>query len=135
MAYDPTKLVSLKNLKDTATRIKTEFLAAIAASGHAIFQKADAVPTPETAQENILYLVKNNDTGYYAIYALVDGAVEWLDDLSVDLDDYVTSIQLPYLEFFLWHNFFYNNIRHKLFSYFYNQILLHHLIFPQLSHL
>lgn len=28
MAYDPTKLVSLKNLKDTATRIKTEFLAA-----------------------------------------------------------------------------------------------------------
>ena len=94
MAYDPTKLVSLKNLKDTATRIKTEFLAAIAASGHAIFQKADAVPTPETAQENILYLVKNNDTGYYDIYALVDGAVEWLDDLSVDLDDYVTSEEL-----------------------------------------
>ena len=94
MAYDPTKLVSLKNLKDTATRIKTEFLAVIAASGHAIFQKADAVPTPETAQENILYLVKNNDTGYYDIYALVDGAVEWLDDLSVDLDDYVTSEEL-----------------------------------------
>lgn len=94
MAYDPTKLVSLKNLKDTATRIKTEFLAAIAASGHAIFQKADAVPTPETAQENILYLVKNNGTGYYDIYALVDGAVEWLDDLSVDLDDYVTSEEL-----------------------------------------
>ena len=94
MAYDPTKLVSLKNLKDTATRIKTEFLAAIAASGHAIFQKAAAVPTPETAQENILYLVKNNDTGYYDIYALVDGAVEWLDDLSVDLDDYVTSEEL-----------------------------------------
>ena len=94
MAYDPTKLVSLKNLKDTATRIKTEFLAAIAASGHAIFQKADAVPTPETAQKNILYLVKNNDTGYYDIYALVDGAVEWLDDLSVDLEGYVTSEEL-----------------------------------------
>lgn len=37
MAYDPTKLVTLKNLKDATTRIKTEYLAAIAASGHAIF--------------------------------------------------------------------------------------------------
>ena len=38
MAYDPTKLVTLKNLKDTATRIKTEYLAAISKAGHARFQ-------------------------------------------------------------------------------------------------
>lgn len=94
MAYDPTKLVSLKNLKDTATRIKTEFLAAIAASGHAIFQKANAVPDPGEAQENVLYLVKNTGTNHYDIYALVDGAMEWLDDVTVNLDDYVTSEEL-----------------------------------------
>lgn len=94
MAYDPTKLVTLKNLKDTATRIKVEYLAAIAASGHAIFQKAETVPTAEEAQENVLYLVKNEDTGHYDIYALVDGAVEWLDDVTINLDDYVTNEEL-----------------------------------------
>ena len=94
MAYDPTKLVTLKNLKDTATRIKTEYLAAIAASGHAVFQKADAIPEVEEAQENVLYLVKNEKTGHYDIYALVDGVVEWLDDVTVDLDNYVTNEEL-----------------------------------------
>lgn len=94
MAYDPTKLVTLKNLKDATTRIKTEYLAAIAASGHAIFQKADAVPDPGEAQENVLYLVKNTGTNHYDIYALVDGAMEWLDDVTVNLDDYVTSEEL-----------------------------------------
>lgn len=94
MAYDPTKLVTLKNLKDTATRIKTEYLAAIAASGHAIFQKAETIPTAEEAQENVLYLVKNEDTGHYDIYALIDGVVEWLDDVSINLDNYVTSEEL-----------------------------------------
>lgn len=94
MAYDPTKLVTLKNLKDTASRIKTEYLAAIAASGHAIFQKAETVPNAGDAQENVMYLVKNEETGYYDIYALVDGKMEWLDDVSVNLDNYVTSEEL-----------------------------------------
>lgn len=94
MAYDPTKLVTLKELKSTASRIKTEFLAAIAESGHAIFQKADTVPAPEDAQENILYLVKNEGSGHYDIYALVDGKVEWLDDVTVNLDGYVTDEEL-----------------------------------------
>lgn len=94
MAYDPTKLVTLKNLKDTASRIKTEYLAAIAASGHAIFQKAETVPDAGDAQENVMYLVKNEETGYYDIYALVDGKMEWLDDVSVSLDNYVTSEEL-----------------------------------------
>lgn len=94
MAYDPTKLVTLKNLKDTASRIKTEYLAAIAASGHAIFQKAETVPNAGDAQENVMYLVKNEETGYYDIYALVDGKMEWLDDVSVSLDNYVTSEEL-----------------------------------------
>lgn len=37
MAYDETKVVNVKALKDTATRIKTEYLAAISKAGHARF--------------------------------------------------------------------------------------------------
>lgn len=94
MAYDPNKLVNLQHLKTVVARVKTEYLAAIAASGHAIFQKADAVPEASAAQENVLYLVKNTESGYYDIYALVDGAMEWLDDISVNLDGYVTDEEL-----------------------------------------
>ena len=36
MAYDTSKLASLQALKDTATRIKKEYLAAISKSKHAI---------------------------------------------------------------------------------------------------
>lgn len=94
MAYDTSKLASLQALKDTATRIKKEYLAAISKAGHASFQKAESVPTAEEAQENILYFVKNTKTGFYDIYALVDGSVEWLDDTTVDLDGYVTDEEL-----------------------------------------
>lgn len=41
MAYDTSKLASLQALKDTATRIKKEYLAAISKAGHASFQKAE----------------------------------------------------------------------------------------------
>ena len=94
MAYDTSKLASLQALKDTATRIKKEYLAAISKAGHASFQKAAAIPTVEEAQENILYLVKNNETGFYDIYALVDGSMERLDDTTVDLDGYVTDEEM-----------------------------------------
>lgn len=94
MAYDPTKLVNLQTLKDTVTRIKQEYLASIAESGHAIFKKAESVPEPASAQKNVLYMVKNTSTGYYDIYALIDGAVERLDDTSINLDGYITDEEL-----------------------------------------
>lgn len=94
MAYDTSKLASLQALKDTATRIKKEYLAAISKAGHASFQKAEAIPTAEEAQENILYLVKNTETNHYDIYALVDGTVELLDDTTVNLDGCVTDEEL-----------------------------------------
>lgn len=94
MAYSETKVVNVKALKDALTRVKQEYLAAISKAGHASFQKAEAVPTAEEAQANVLYLVKNTATGYYDIYALVDGAVELLDDTTVSLDGYVTDEEL-----------------------------------------
>lgn len=90
MSYDPSRFVTIQNLKDSVARIKSEYLSAISKSGHASFRKADAVPTAATAEENILYLVPNAETGNYDVYALVEGSVEWLDDMKVNLDGYVT---------------------------------------------
>lgn len=94
MAYDETKVVNVKALKDTATRIKTEYLVAISKAGHARFQKSDTVPDAGTAEENVLYLVHNDETGHYDVYALIDGVVELLDDTTVSLDGYVTDDDL-----------------------------------------
>ena len=94
MAYDPKGLVTLQTLKEAISRTKQEYLEAISEAGHATFKKVDAVPEASAAEENVLYLVKNSETGYFDIYALIDGAVELLDDTSIDLDDYVTSEEL-----------------------------------------
>lgn len=94
MAYDETKVVNVKALKDTASRIKTEYLAAIFKAGHARFQKAETVPTAETAEDNVLYLVMNAETGHYDVYALIDGSVELLDDTTVSLEGYITEDDL-----------------------------------------
>ena len=91
MAYNADHGVNLGVLKNSLTRAKTEWLAAISKSGHAQYKKVDAVPEPDAAQENVLYLVKNTGTNHYDIYALIDGAVELLDDTTVSLDDYVTE--------------------------------------------
>ena len=94
MAYDETKVVNVKALKGTASRIKTEYLAAISKAGHARFQKAETVPTAETAEDNVLYLVMNAETGHYDVYALIDGSVELLDDTTVSLEGYITEDDL-----------------------------------------
>ena len=89
MAYNSDHGVNLGVLKNSLTRAKTEWLAAISKSGHAQYKKVDAVPEPDAAQENVLYLVKNTGTNHYDIYAKIDGAMELLDDTTVDLSNYV----------------------------------------------
>lgn len=78
----------------TATAIAEAIQTAIAATGHASFKKVNEVPTVETAQDNILYLVMNAVTGFYDIYAKVDTEVVRLDDVSINLDDYSTTEQM-----------------------------------------
>ena len=119
MAYNETKLMNLGHLKDLAVMAKAEIAAvkasiptkvsqltndsnfqtnvqvtqaiqtAIAATGHAHFEKADAIPEAATAKDNVLYLVMNSGTGHYDIYAKVEGEVVLLDDATVDLSNYV----------------------------------------------
>ena len=89
----PTKVGDLTNDKkyQTDTEVETSIKAAIAASGHAHFEKADSVPDASTAKENTLYLVMNETTHYYDIYAKVGAEVVRLDDTTVDLSNYVTK--------------------------------------------
>lgn len=72
----------------------TAIATAVANSKHASFEKADSIPTAETAKENVLYLVMNATTKHYDIYAKVDDKVELLDDTTVDLTNYFTKDQV-----------------------------------------
>lgn len=92
----PTKVSQLTNDSkyQSDTQVATAIQTAIAASGHASFQKVDTIPTADEAKENILYLVMNNKTNHYDIYAKVGATVELLDDTTVDLSGYSTTAQI-----------------------------------------
>lgn len=92
----PTKTSDLTNDSSyqTSTEVASAIETAIAATGHASFEVATSVPTAAAATENVMYLVKNEDSGYYDIYALVAGEVVLLDDTSVDLSDYALDSEV-----------------------------------------
>ena len=95
----PTKTSQLNNDStfQTSAQVVTAINAAISKSGHASFQKVDAVPKADAAQENILYLVMNTTTKHYDIYAKIKGSsdsytMELLDDTTVDLSGKVDKV-------------------------------------------
>ena len=87
----PTKVSDLANDSEfqTNAQVAQAIQTAIAATGHAHFEKVDEVPEAEAAEENVLYLVMNSATQHYDIYAKVEGEVVLLDDTTVDLSGYV----------------------------------------------
>ena len=88
------KFVTLEALKSTAARLQQEWLKSISKAGHARFEVAEAIPDASAAQENIMYLVMNDKTQHYDIYAKVNDEVVLLDDTVVDLSGYATKEQL-----------------------------------------
>ena len=87
----PTKVSELTNDSafQTNAQVAQAIQTAIAKTGHASFQVAEEIPEADAAQENILYLVMNDTTSHYDIYAKVGGEVVLLDDMTVDLSGYV----------------------------------------------
>lgn len=92
----PTNVSALTNDKgyQTGSQVDSAIQTAISKSGHASYERVNAVPTVEEAQENILYLVMNSTTNHYDIYAKIKGTdgsftMEQLDDTTVDLSGYV----------------------------------------------
>lgn len=88
------KFVTLEALKSTTVRLQQEWLKSISKAGHARFEVAEAIPDESAAQENIMYLVMNDKTQHYDIYAKVNDEVVLLDDTTVDLSGYATKEQL-----------------------------------------
>ena len=95
----PTKTSQLTNDSSfqTSAQVVAAINTAISKSGHASFQKVDAVPKVDAAQENILYLVMNTTTKHYDIYAKIKGdgdsyTMELLDDTTVDLSGKVDKV-------------------------------------------
>ena len=95
----PTKTSQLNNDStfQTSAQVAAAINTAISKSGHASFQKVDAVPKVDAAQENILYLVMNTTTKHYDIYAKIKGSsdsytMELLDDTTVDLSGKVDKV-------------------------------------------
>lgn len=95
----PTKTSQLANDStfQTSAQVVAAINTAISKSGHASFQKVDAVPKADAAQENILYLVMNTTTKHYDIYAKIKGdgdhyTMELLDDTTVDLSGKVDKV-------------------------------------------
>ena len=95
----PTKTSQLSNdsAYQTSAQVANAINTAISKSGHASFQKVDAVPAVADAQENIMYLVMNSTTKHYDIYAKIKGAsgtytMELLDDTTVDLSGKVDKV-------------------------------------------
>lgn len=95
----PTKTSQLNNDStfQTSAQVVAAINTAISKSGHASFQKVDAVPKADVAQENILYLVMNTATKHYDIYAKIKGSsgsytMELLDDTTVDLSGKVDKV-------------------------------------------
>ena len=91
-----TKVSELENDANyqSGTEVAASIQAAIAATGHAHFEKVDAVPSVDNAEENVLYLVMNSKTKHYDIYAKVSGEVVLIDDTTVDLSAYSTTEQV-----------------------------------------
>lgn len=95
----PTKTSQLNNDStfQTSAQVVAAINTAISKSGHASFQKVDAVPTVDAAKENILYLVMNATTKHYDIYAKIKDSsgsytMELLDDTTVDLSGKVDKV-------------------------------------------
>lgn len=94
MAEKRTQLVTLGTLEQGLTRMKREYLAAIAGAGYASFRKAESVPGADEAKADVLYLVQDKVNGLYGIWALIDGAVVQVGSTAVELDGYVTREEL-----------------------------------------
>ncbi len=101
MAYDGNKLTKVEALKALAERVNNEFITKteaqkqikqeVAQAGHAKFEKVETLPEVADAQENIMYLLYNEKTKHYDIYAKIGENIEQLDDTTVDLSGYVAK--------------------------------------------
>ncbi len=81
----------ITGLESAGFQTAEQVQAAIAAASHLKYAVADAVPSAEEADANTWYLVKNEETGHYDIYGLIEDEVRIIDDTTIDLTGYTTT--------------------------------------------
>lgn len=86
--------VRVGNIESAGYQTAEQVQAAIAAAKHARFEEAESVPAAEDAEENVMYLVMNEETNHYDIYAKVGDSVVLLDDTTVDLSEYARTVDV-----------------------------------------
>lgn len=86
--------VRVGNIESAGYQTAEQVQAAIAAAKHARFEEAESVPAAEDAEENVMYLVMNEETNHYDIYAKVGESVVLLDDTTVDLSEYAKTTEV-----------------------------------------
>jgi len=92
----PTKTSQLSNDSEYQSKAEVQTLieSAIASTGHASFKVADSIPTVDEAEDNVMYLVMNDKSGHYDIYAKVENEVVLIDDTVTDMDDYIKDLSI-----------------------------------------
>ena len=79
-------------IQDALKEAKQYCITELAKKSTGSFKKANDVS--EVTDGNYLYLIFNNGTSKYDIYALVDSNVELLTSVDVNLDDYFTKTEI-----------------------------------------
>ena len=95
------KITKLEALRDWTKDLTKEFISPaqaeamiqtkIAEAGHAKFEQVEEIPSAETAEQNVLYLVPNENSGVMDIYAKIGDSVKKLSDTNLDLNGYVKA--------------------------------------------
>ena len=93
MAYDSDSVVTLGTMKKAMTKVKKEIAGENLASGHLRQKAVESVPEPADAVKKV-YNVFTNKDGFKAIYTLIDGKMEQIDDTNINTENFVTQQQL-----------------------------------------
>lgn len=65
----------------------------LAADSGTHYEEVQSIPTAQTAEEGVVYLLKNNSStgsNKYSQYILLDGVVVCINEYGTDLSDYIT---------------------------------------------
>lgn len=74
---------------DTSAQVDTKIAEAVAAASHLSYKTVETTDEIDLSEDKYIYLVKNGDT--YDEYMVIDGKLEAIGSLDVDLTDYATK--------------------------------------------
>ena len=77
---------------DTAEQVDVKIVEAVAAASHLSYKTVETIDEINLSEDKYIYLVKNGDT--YDEYMVINGKLEAIGSLNVDLTDYATKAEM-----------------------------------------